>query len=160
MKTNEKSPIIQPTKEEIEFVLNDQSQAHKEEIARRLAMWDKLADPQLIFYLPVEEDDTGKLKLYMEAPREHETWLDGIVVAFMSQHEIQAYIDLLCEKKNEELPLRPWVSTQKKLYEIMPGISKKWKESGQTGGIRVELHRVDRSGIIVYVDTLYDDITT
>lgn len=155
-------PIQTASPSETAFFANADDARHPE-AAQTLARWNELTKSDVYFYMPVEkdpDDPKGIGHIYMEAPRESEPWLGGVIVAFRSQTELTHYVSVVCGRRDSDESLfTHWRANLQTICTSMPSISKSWDQA-KNGGIRVELCKVTQGGTIEYVDTLWDNTTT
>jgi len=152
------------TNAETSFFTGDNPEVH-EKVAQIVRRWEKLVDPEATYFMPVEiepDDHGGSSRvLYMEPPRTHESWLDGIVVAFRTLGELESYIEWICRHKyKDETSFSYWHATLKTIHESLPRLTQEWLAAGHAGSLRVELHQVTQSGSIEFVEEIWDNSTT
>jgi hypothetical protein len=159
------SQTIKPATPEEVACFADPARKDLHEYAHKLLrMWQTETNPATTYFLPVEleKDADGKVvqKFYMEAPREEEPWISGVIVVFRTLKELNEYLDLICETK--DVPRESydcWEANLILIQKTFTSIDQRWKESGENG-VRVELCKVSEHGSIEFVDDLFDQTST
>ena len=164
MVSDESKKVALATEEEVRLFGEATANAEiHEEGLKYLTSWQKQMDRDTFFYLPVEietdEHGNSNRRIYMEAARDEEPWLSGVIVAFYTSEELEAYLTLICTTKDRSRDIyASWKANLETIHEVIALIDEEWRNSDQ-GGIRVELHKATDRGAILYVDCLYDRTT-